>query len=58
MAGMIVEDAESGQEGFGPDDIRPELIRKEVLRKIEVLCQDEEVYREFQLFLDERTVEQ
>lgn len=53
MAGLMCEDdCESGQEGLTPEDIR-----WHVLKKIEHLCKDEEIYREFQLFLDERTVE-
>ena len=34
-----------------------EEIRLEVLRKIQNLVQDEEIYKEFQLYLDEREVE-
>ena len=34
-----------------------EKIRLEVIRKIQNLVQDEEIYLEFQLYLDEREVE-
>ena len=44
--------AEQAQEGLSPEEIR-----LEVLRKIQQLCLDEEIYREFQLYLDEREVE-
>ena len=46
------EEAESGQEGMSSEEIR-----LEVLRKIQNLVQDEEIYKEFQLYLDEREVE-
>ena len=51
IAGQI-EIAEQAQEGLSPEEIR-----LEVLRKIQQLCLDEEIYKEFQLFLDEREVE-
>ena len=48
----LPEEAESGQEGMSS-----EKIRLEVIRKIQNLVQDEEIYLEFQLYLDEREVE-
>ena len=52
---QVIEAAEveeAGQEGM-----TPEQIRLEVLRRIQMLVQDDEIYREFQLYLDERSVE-